>query len=530
MAQDKLQNTKPVLLFVNKTVGSQNLSRSDGFEKSRIFRHVQPKSKCRNPRRGSKIAAKATLSPGRRNQDDENELQENRELYSPQSDWVQQNQPSTLTLLVASTDGYEQSTLQYSLINRNEQLSQRLMVLLGGSKTPSRWLTYVPTYIDAGDQTLALAATAVLHARKAQLCGNPSEDSLASKNYSKCLTLLRTSITASGGCLLTIALLALYEQTALTTLKAWAAHINALAALLLGGGPSQCLGDLAPIFLYMTKGHRYLMPLANGTSSPFQRKLWLDMHPISSTVMTADIRRLKCLSNKIFILLPRLVAGMRQIREDDGSSLGSSDEITELLRLAAHLQKLKDPVAESAAMSNTTCEPTTNVRDSSLIPFSYACSNFETIMDLAVYWEARLAVANVCRMLWTTVEKSSPCLIWPWAPRDIEPNPSKEQERLSTNILMCLQSFAAAAASYIAFSSALLAVWRAISDLGGICGLDADIARAWLLSKFANNLGVPKNRRKVEVIDETCDMMVGGSLRGFWVDAFQKTNYTTQHD
>jgi hypothetical protein len=239
--------------------------------------------------------------------------------------------------------------------------------------------------------------------------------------------------------------------------------------------------------------------------------------------MTADAKRLKILSNKISILLPRLVAGLRAIRNGDESNFGPVDGITELLRLAAQLQKLKDPIAESAALSNTTLETTTNLEDSIVIPFSYASTNFETILAVAGYWEARLALANVCRVLLTIVEKVAPGLLWQCNPSDIERKISKEQELLPINILMCLHSFAAAASSYVAFSSALLAVWRAASDRDGICGLDEAAARAWLLPKIGNALGVPKRQCKVKVIDETCEMMVGGPLRGFWVDAFQST-------
>ena len=529
MARDVVPDTKPVLLFVNKTIGSHNLSRSHGFEKQRIFRHVQPRVKNRNSLKGSKNRAVATFPRKIRDQKDGDKQQDDSEDDNQRSPGCQQNQSSALPILVASADGREQSTVPNPLTNCNEQLSLQLMVLLGGSKTPSRWITYIPSYID-GEQTLALAATAVLHARKAQLCGDPAEGSLASRYYRKCLSLLRTSITASGGCLLTIALLALYEQTALTALYAWAAHVSAMGALLLEGGRSECLGELAPVFLYMTKGHRYLMPLATGSASPFQRKLWLDLEPVLYPGMNEDIKRLKSLSNRIFILLPRLVAGIRASRNADKFSFGAVDGITELLRLAAHLQRLKDPIAESAALFNITLETTTNVEDAKLVPFSYASTNFETLIAVSVYWEARLAVANVCRVLLTLVEKVAPDFLWQCNPSDIELRITKDQEQLPVHILMCLQSFGGVASAYIAFSSGLLAVWRAISDLDGICGLDAVAARAWLLSKFANKLGVPNGRCELQVIDETCEMMVGGPLKGFWVDAFQGIKGVKQRD
>jgi hypothetical protein len=141
------------------------------------------------------------------------------------------------------------------------------------------------------------------------------------------------------------------------------------------------------------------------------------MPPVSCTGMTADNKRLKILSNKIFILQPRLVAGLRAIRNGDGSSFGPVDGVAYLLILAAHLQTLKDPIAESAALSNTTIETTTNVEDSSVIPFSYASTNFETSLAVAGYWEARLALANVCRVLWTIVEKVAPALCGNTIPR-----------------------------------------------------------------------------------------------------------------
>jgi hypothetical protein len=94
---------------------------------------------------------------------------------------------------------------------------------------------------------------------------------------------------------------------------------------------------------------------------------------------------------------------------------------------------------------------------------------------------------------------------------------------------MRLQGFAAAASSYVAFSSALHTVWRAVSDRDGICRVDEAAARAWLLPKIGNALSVPERQCKIKVIDETCEMMAGGPLKGFWVDAIQSTRCATQH-
>ena len=288
------------------------------------------------------------------------------------------------------------------LSNPTEPLAQQWVYDLS---FPAGRLAYVPSYLESSPM-VALAAQAVLAATRNLLCRGQAGDDLSRRMYLHAIQLLRDGLDGSDASLLTVGLLSRYEQWALNP-HAHGSHMTGITALLLTQSEASTPSPVAGAFLYMSKVNRCYGPVWLGLHSSFANNAWLDMDLVCTAGgCFAEARRLRRISNQLYIQLPTLISCVRRILDTGNcQTLATLANLVHgSLELAMRLSQLEDEAAESRVLHELSVKPTADPYVRKFLPYSLHFNSNEVLVAAADYWEARLLTTNICLALLKTTE------------------------------------------------------------------------------------------------------------------------------
>ncbi|KAK3628456.1 hypothetical protein LTR56_018611 [Elasticomyces elasticus] len=227
--------------------------------------------------------------------------------------------------------------------------------------------------------------------------------------------------------------------------------------------------------------YAFILPVYTEQISPFEHEAWLDMDIPSLEEEPRALSRLRRISHKLNILLPRLIRDVRALRE------GCRDErIWVAARvLADKLMALEDKDSESRVLHEVQLIPTLDANDRLIVPYSFKFNTIQPLVDALDYWKVRL-VLNGLQSALASLESSwavgSPMLV------DIGSTQSHldaEGHRLATNILMSWQDDRSRPPSgTLAMSHAVTVVRCYMQRLTKYRGVPRAVMEDWLYEAF----------------------------------------------
>lgn len=330
---------------------------------------------------------------------------------------------------------------------------------------------------------ITLAAEAVLAARRHRVSRQPAYTDMSRYLYLRAMQLFRDALDTSDASLLTVALLAKYEQVTAMTADAYSKHLTGLTTMLLAQADAFRTSSIAAAFLYMARIHRFWLPVWLGLPSPFAHKLWLEMDPACKVrEVSSAVQRLAKVSNQLLIRLPSLIADVRKIRAGTGNGY-DLNLLNISLQLASQLSQLSDDAAESAILHQVRVRQTTDLRDRELLPYSLYPDNNGDFTVALEYWEARLVATNVSlSLLEIAVDKGITFDRGDWIRVDRD-NLSQQRNRLVTNLLMSGNFIFADVAMRMVMPSVIIPLWSALLHMESFNDQLVSKIQAWILHK-----------------------------------------------
>jgi len=266
--------------------------------------------------------------------------------------------------------------------------------------------------------------------------------------------------------------------------------------------------------MYGTYEQTVTQPCALGVSSPFDEEQWRDLPPASVATLAPEISKLRWYSHRLNARLPRLIAKIRALRSRPPPL--SPVDCHDVIELAISLQQLEAREAETKALHRVRVVKSKEASSHTIAPFSMEYKSVEEFGACVLYWQARLHVIRICSALMN---------IYPLdvlLKADVD-QMNADKLRMVANIIMSWQ-FAHARPLFGAVTPVpLLVVWGALMDESEFRGQPVSVVREWILERmpFVSSLPSGTSQPRLEDLDEACELLAGGPLRGFMAAAYQ---------
>ncbi|KAK4952808.1 hypothetical protein LTR10_009616 [Elasticomyces elasticus] len=227
--------------------------------------------------------------------------------------------------------------------------------------------------------------------------------------------------------------------------------------------------------------YTFILPVYTEQVSPFEHEAWLDMDIPSLGEEPRALSRLRRISHKLNILLPRLIRDVRALRE------GCRDEkIWVAARVLANkLMALEEKESESWVLHEVQLVPTLDANDRAIVPYSFKFDTLQQLVDALDYWKVRL-VLNGLQSALASLE--SQCAVKFPKLVDVnatQPHLDAEGHRLATNILMSWQDDRSRPPSgTLAMSHAVTVVRCYMQRLTNFRGVPRTMMEDWLYEAF----------------------------------------------
>ncbi|KAK3625013.1 hypothetical protein LTR56_020657 [Elasticomyces elasticus] len=227
--------------------------------------------------------------------------------------------------------------------------------------------------------------------------------------------------------------------------------------------------------------YTFILPVYTDQVSPFEHEAWLDMDLPSLGEEPRALSRLRRISHKLNIRLPRLIRDVRALRA------GCTDEETWMAAraLTNELTALEDKESESWVLHEVQLVPTLDANDRVIVPYSFKFNTIHQLVDALDYWKVRL-VLNGLQSALASLE--SQCAVK--FPMLVDVNTTQsyldaEGHRLATNILMSWQDDRSRPPNgTLAMSHAVTVVRCYMQRLTNYRGVPRAVMENWLYEAF----------------------------------------------
>ena len=382
------------------------------------------------------------------------------------------------------------------------------------SEHHDRWLTLIPSRLGY-DRTADFSVKVFL--ASADFCHDPTPTArkVHQQAYARALQSLRTSLIteakakSSEDTLLAIAILIstefmVYGADLFTHLKG--------AGALLAAQPDDGTqaSELARAIMMFNWVATFAVPLGQGTSSPYDTNpRWLDMDPPECHATTAEAMRLRKISHKLFIRLPRLIAAVRTLRTSDNVARSTFVATADL---AKELLKLEDKAAESEVLHTLSVRKTPHP-DGLVVPYRFHFPDYHLYEALVYYYQTRILLIKLCLKLADLRPPSHPVC----DPRVIAA--LKDQNTASAiNILMSLPhaTHLGRYGRHTMFIGAV-ALWSVTINRERLRNTPVSLVKPYILRSYGELFGhdAPASEKDM---NEASDMLMGGPIGGLLVD------------
>ncbi|KAK3070610.1 hypothetical protein LTR53_010165 [Teratosphaeriaceae sp. CCFEE 6253] len=382
--------------------------------------------------------------------------------------------------------------------------------------------------------------TAVDSAAAAMVLGCQGRSSHAhaatDRSYMKAISRLRAALVRpeqhaphGDNLLLAAAMLASFNLVHGSDGAQYSLHARGISALLLTYGADRGPSELARGVLWWHWPGMFQIPVARGEASPFDTPVWLDQD-VGTTIHAApDVNKLSSIGNTLLIRLPRLIALVRSLR------LNPTDPalLQQGIALSTEMQQMKDLTAENNLLHLVRLVKTATAADARIVPISFDFDRPAVFLGAAKYWQTVLLLNRLCLALAALTPAPhlapnsnphpSPC------PSQIPfntPALRAENHRITTNLLMSWQyhypigwvGLWALRVGFLAAWATTLDAFRRDPDAEWRAGLAVRDVRVWLLRRYSDSQRGRATFTAGEM-DEAADVLVGGPLTGFFVEA-----------
>ncbi|KAK5691717.1 hypothetical protein LTR17_025620 [Elasticomyces elasticus] len=297
-------------------------------------------------------------------------------------------------------------------------------------------------------------------------------------------------------------------------------HLSGTFALLCAKPPNRKPSPAIKASLCAAGFHTFVSPTFAGTVSPFEDPAWLDMELVHLWNASEQLLRLRRLSHQLFIKLPRLISGVRALRN------GETNVLTEVITLSDELMALEDGEAETWMLHRVRIVPTRDRGDKVIVgSFSFEFAALEA-MDAAIcYWQTRLTLSR----LRSVVVSTTPSALVSEAPHAISNDESKlhgRTLRLCANILMtwhCRPEQIRLGPQPMRHNEhdTLKTVWMALRGCVSYRDVPVAVVGTWLFKAFQRSWLGWTSRPSFAQWDEVCAVLDGGPLSSFMLDALK---------
>ena len=398
-----------------------------------------------------------------------------------------------------------EQSLQTHIPNCPEvKLAKRFIRSLGRLHMQAAFCLLVPSYI-GHTLEIDLAVQAVIAAVECPKAKGV-DNTIARISYGHALQALRQRVDFSDSSLMAVALLSLYEGVMRMHTQAQFSHRYGIAKIMLSRpkrreGPS----ELERALLYSDWDRRWRAPTALGTVSPFEDPYWLNAEP-RKRHSPEEIVRLRMITNRLYIMLPRLTLYVRRLRESS-ESYGRCKAEEEAAALANHLLALRDKDAESFMLHGVKVVPTKDQWDMPIVRYSF---EFQTLQQMAfanAYWHTRLLLMQLCLKILASTANTS--LL------QSEEDIKSETKRMLTNVFMSYQ-FAKTLSmmGHISIAQPLVASFGALSCLDRWQDLPVSSVKKWIVLRMNDTWSKWGRSFSSKDLEEVTSVLSGGPLEG----------------
>ncbi|KAK5722720.1 hypothetical protein LTR15_005952 [Elasticomyces elasticus] len=167
-------------------------------------------------------------------------------------------------------------------------------------------------------------------------------------------------------------------------------HLSGAFTLLCAKPPNRQASPAIKAALCAAGFHTFISPTFAGIVSPFEDPAWLDMELVQLRDVSEKLVRLRRVNHQLFIKLPRLIAGVRALRN------GEMEILAEVMALSDELMALEDKEAETWLLHRVRIVNNRDSGDKVIV----ACFSFEfpvlEEMDVAIcYWQTHLTLTKL---------------------------------------------------------------------------------------------------------------------------------------
>ena len=390
------------------------------------------------------------------------------------------------------------------------KLAHEFIVSLEDLQLDETWTGMVPSHV-GHSKIVDHATKAIIEAQQYAFTRQHKVGNAGLKHYVRTIELLRTELAKpqaqfTDDLLTTAALLHLYETVMRSCMPQAFHHVRGMAALLLARPASAEPSEMLRAILYAQWSITFQQPLALGQPSPFEKEHWLACEPVRRSTLPAEVAKLRHISNQLFIRVPRLVVAVRTLRTTP--SYQASRLANEL---AEDLLALRDDEAESQVLHRVNVAKTKHPADSYITPVSFKFNTLADFEGAAFYWQTRVMVCRLCLKVAAIDQNTT-----------IETDKVRsDAARMATNIVMTWQ-FAYGQGIYGVFCAlmAMMSLLGVVIDGIQVRSLPIPKMRQWVVQRIDDLLAPWPERRTEAELEEACDLLVGGPLKGMWVEVF----------
>jgi len=275
----------------------------------------------------------------------------------------------------------------------------------------------------------------------------------------------------------------------------------------------------------------FYQPVALGRPSPFDQPQWWHMESAGFPGDTSLMKRFRAISHQLFCRLPRLIALVRSLRQPDKPQ---PKTYASACHLAHQLLQLEDEDAESELLHNVGVRATSDPFDAVVVPASLDLGTPVGFGGLIYYWQTRTILFRLCLLLSTlsSLHTSIHCsldnplsLVYATVPESQAGFDSAALEaansRMARSMMMAwAHHFAQGRCDTWLFCLGMVTLWGALGDMPEYRGMPVSVPQTWVLQKWNS---VHREPRKYDglAMDEAAELLRGGPLKGFLVDAFK---------
>ena len=373
----------------------------------------------------------------------------------------------------------------------------------------------VPSYIGHSLE-IDLAVQAVITAISYQTRKCILNSRKAYHSYGLALQALRQTIDFSDSSLMVVALLGQYEGIMRMHTPAQFSHLYGVAKILLSrakksSGPN----ELERALLYADWDRRLRAPVALGIVSPFEDSYWLDAEPMRR-FSPAPIVKLRMLTNKLYIRLPRLVLYVRRLRFG-----GHGDDVEDLMektaKLANELLALVDQEAESFVLHGIKVVKTEDQWDKPIVSYSFRYQTLQQMNFASWYWHARLILMQNCLQLMALPRTRRLML------SQSEDELKAETKRMLTNIFMSYQyAKTLSMMGQICITQPLIVSYGACTYLDRWQELPISSVQKWIVLRINDSWGKWGRSLSSKDLEEINSVFSGGRLECFLPKVYEE--------